>query len=208
MSDIIYLSLNQNTEVYKKDVLLKQLGTVYCSNKDIEKRCSELQVMHINKDEHVRITCSVMDVIELILAKEEDVQVMNLGESDFIIDYQPKAVKVGLWDWVKTIFVCVVIFFGGAFAIMAFNNDCSVSEIFSQIYMVVLGEKPEGASIVELSYSIGIPIGIMVFFNHFRKKQMSKDPTPLEVQMRSYESAVNDAIIKNAERKERGIDIT
>ena len=35
---------------------------------------------------------------------------------------------------------------------------------------------------------------------------MAKDPTPIEVQMRNYESEVNEAIIRNAERKEKGID--
>lgn len=206
MSEVIYLNLRQNSEVYCQDVFLKDLGSVWSANKDVENRCNEIKVMHIDKKEHVRITCSTIDIIELILTAEPKMQVTNLGENDIIIDYQPKPRKIGLWDWIKTIFVCFTLFFGAAFAIMTFNNDCSVSDAFAQIYKLVMGSEAEGASIIEASYSVGIPIGIILFFNHFSKKSMAKDPTPIEVQMRNYESEVNEAIIKNAERKEKGID--
>lgn len=208
MSEVIYLNLRQNSEVYRQDVFLKDLGSVFCNDKEVVDRCNEIKVMHIDKKEHVRITCSVMDVIELILNEEPKRQVTNLGETDIIIDYQPKARKIGLWDWIKTLFVCFTLFFGGAFAIMTFNNECSVSDAFSQIYKLTMGKEAEGASIMEASYSVGLPIGIILFFNHFSKKNMAKDPTPIEVQMRNYETDVNEAIIKNAERKEKGIDTT
>lgn len=208
MNKIIYLNLRQNSEVNTKDVFIKDLGCVWCSDKDIEKECREIKVMHIDKKEHARLTYSVMDIIELILTDIQDAQVTNLGETDIIIDYQPDKKKIGVWDWVKTIFVCFMVFFGGAFAIMTFNNDCSVSEAFAQIYKLVMGHEAEGASIIEAAYSIGLPIGIIVFFNHFSKKGKENDPTPIEVQMRNYETDVNDAIIKNAERKESGIDIS
>lgn len=206
MSEIIYLNLRQNSEVYRQDVFLKDLGSVCCSDKDIENKCLGIKVVHIDKKEHVRITYSVLDIIELILSDVSGTHVTNLGETDIIIDYQPKPKKTGLWDWIKTIFVCFTVFFGGAFAIMTFNNDCSVSEAFAQIYKLVMGCEAEGASVIEAAYSVGLPIGILIFFNHFSKKSMAKDPTPIEVQMRNYESEVNEAIIKNAERKEKGID--
>ncbi len=206
MSEVIYLNLRQNSEVYCQDVFLKDLGSVWCTDKNVENKCNAIKVMHIDKKEHVRITCSVMDIIELILTAHPKLQVTNLGEVDIIIDYQPKPRKIGLWDWLKTIFVCFTLFFGAAFAIMTFNNDCSVSDAFAQMYKLVMGSESEGASIIEASYSIGIPLGIILFFNHFSKKNMAKDPTPIEVQMRNYETDVNDAIIKNAEREERGID--
>ncbi|MBQ9886406.1 MAG: stage V sporulation protein AA [Lachnospiraceae bacterium] len=206
MSMNIYLSLRQNSEVYSKDVLLKDLGSIWCEDKEVEQACKNINIMHIDKDEHVRIPCSVMDIIEAVLKDGEGIRVVNLGETDFIIDYQPSRKRSRLWEWLKTIFVCFTVFFGGAFAIMAFNNDCSVSDSFAEIYRLVMGKEADGPSVIEASYSLGLPVGIIVFFNHFSKKGAKKDPTPIEVQMRNYEAAVNDAIIKNAEREERGID--
>ena len=60
---------------------------------------------------------------------------------------------------------------------------------------------------MEISYSIGISIGILVFFNHFGKKRFSVDPTPMEVQMRVYENDIQTTLIENAARKEKEIDV-
>ena len=72
---------------------------------------------------------------------------------------------------------------------------------------LVMGNPATGGSILEISYSIGIPIGIIVFFNHFSKIKINSDPTPLQVQLRLYEQDENTAIIKNASREKKTIDV-
>ena len=60
----------------------------------------------------------------------------------------------------------------------------------------------------EVGYSIGLPVGILLFFNHFTSWKFSLDPTPLEVEMRLYEENVNKTLIQNEERKEDDIDVS
>ena len=90
---------------------------------------------------------------------------------------------------------------------MAFNNDVSVTKLFSQLYEFMIGTKPEGISILEVSYSVGIAIGILMFFNHFGKKKFTVDPTPLEVQMRTYENDIQDTLVENASRRGKTLDV-
>ena len=66
--------------------------------------------------------------------------------------------------------------------------------------------KPQGSTILELNYSIGLTIGILLFFNHFGKKRFSVDPTPLEVQMRTYENEIQTTLVENASRKGKELD--
>ena len=54
---------------------------------------------------------------------------------------------------------------------------------------------------MEISYSMGLAIGIVVFFNHIGGRRITKDPTPIEVEMAIYEKEVNDALIKTADRE-------
>ena len=125
----------------------------------------------------------------------------------FIIDYEPKVRRIGAADWVKTAAVCLIVFFGAAFAIMTFNNDGSVAEIFKDVYYLVMNEESDGITVLEVGYSIGLLAGVLIFFNHFGKRKLTTDPTPIEVQMRIYEDEVDTTIIKNASRKESGIDV-
>ena len=58
-----------------------------------------------------------------------------------------------------------------------------------------------------MTYSIGIIIGILVFFNHFGRKRFSVDPTPMEVEMRLYENDIQTTLVENYSRKGKEVDV-
>lgn len=74
-------------------------------------------------------------------------------------------------------------------------------DIFDDIYFTVLKERPGKVNILEISYSIGLAAGIILFFNHIGGRRITKDPTPIEVSMRNYERDVNQALIETADRE-------
>ena len=84
---------------------------------------------------------------------------------------------------------------------MAFNNDVGGTELFGQIYEQVTGKKSDGFTVLEITYAIGLTVGILVFFNHFGKKRFTADPTPMEIQMRIYENDIQTTLVENASRK-------
>ena len=203
----VYLKPEKNSEVHDKDVFLSQAAKVWCRDKALESKCKAIKLMTIHDEKENRYVCSVLDVVEKIQKLDANAEVTNLGEMDFIIDYQPKVRRIGAADWVKTAAVCLIVFFGAAFAIMTFNNVGSVAEIFQDVYYLVMNEESDGMSVLEVGYSIGLLAGVLIFFNHFGKRKLTTDPTPIEVQMRIYEDEVDTTIIKNASRKESGIDV-
>ena len=204
----LYLKLNEISEVHEKSVYLKDVAQLYCDDKPTLNRCQALKIKTIHQEKDKRYVENVLEVIEKIHEMDVSIQVTNLGETDFIIDYQKSKSPKYLWQWTKTWFVCIVCFFGAAFAIMTFNNDASVGDVFKEVYKIVMGRESDGFTILELSYSIGLMLGIVLFFNHFSVWKLSTDPTPLEVEMRLYEDNISKTLIQNDGRKESGIDVT
>lgn len=74
-------------------------------------------------------------------------------------------------------------------------------------YELVTGQESNGFTVMEIMYSVGIAVGIIVFYNHFGGKRITKDPTPIEVQMRLYEDDVNTTLVEGCNRKETSIDV-
>ena len=203
----LYLKLNEISEVHEKSVYLKDVAQLYCDDKPTLNRCQALKIKTIHQEKDKRYVENVLEVIEKIHEMDVSIQVTNLGETDFIIDYQKSKSPKYLWQWTKTWFVCIVCFFGAAFAIMTFNNDANVRDVFQELYRLVTGTDAQGTTILDLTYSIGLALGIITFFNHFAKWKISTDPTPLEVEMRLYEDNISKTLIQNDGRKEQGIDI-
>ncbi|MBQ7797299.1 MAG: stage V sporulation protein AA [Lachnospiraceae bacterium] len=214
-SETVYIKLSQITEVYEPDVYLKDIAEVHCQNKAVEARVKSLKVTKFKEPgaksmrKHVAVYVgSVMDLLTQVENLEKNVQINSLGESDFVIKYRPDAGGTKVFQWVKTAVVAAVAFCGAAFAIMTFNNDASVTDVFGNLYRLVMGAESDGLTILELSYSIGLALGILVFFNHFASWKITVDPTPIEVEMRIYEDNLDKTLIQNHGRKERGIDVT
>ncbi len=204
----VYLNVKEITEVRTKKVQLKDVADLWCEDSHLANRLNALTIKTIREDKDWRYVESVLDIIRLISETAPGTQVNSVGKVDYIIDYHRPKRPSYAWEWLKTLFVCAVCFFGAAFAIMTFNNDVDVTKVFGEIYYVVTGQQSDGFTILEVSYSVGLAVGIMGFFNHFSKWKINTDPTPLEVEMRLYEDNISKTLIQNAGRKESGIDVT
>lgn len=145
-----------------------------------------------------------------VLSHFPDVVVIPHGESDCVVEFvnpQKKDGKNTFWQKCKVFLVCLICLFGGAFSIMAFHNDISITNIFMEFYEFVTGNESSGFTLLEISYSIGLLVGILVFYNHIGKKKIMPEPTPIEVSMRNYERDMDEAIVKRWEREGKKIDV-
>ncbi|GAA4291941.1 hypothetical protein GCM10023142_26930 [Anaerocolumna aminovalerica] len=205
-NEYLYIKVDKNSMAKNKVVYLEDIAKLYSTDTDKINILKKQVVLTIKDNKPIKCVFSILKIIEIIHSIYPDVQVINLGESDFIIQYQPKKERQIL-KYLKIVMVSLIIFFGSAFAIMTFNEDASVEEVFKKIYELIMGSEKEGGTILEISYSIGIPIGIIVFYNHFSKVKLSNDPTPLKVQMRVYEEELDKTLIANASREDKIIDV-
>ncbi len=100
----------------------------------------------------------------------------------------------------------LISFFGTAFTIMAFHNDIGIHDVFGRLYELIMGQTSNGFTTLEVTYSLGLAVGITLFFNHIGGRRITTDPTPIEVEMRVYEKDVDDTLIETADREGKTID--
>ncbi len=203
----VYLKGDTNVEMQTTSVTLGDIVEIECTNSQIAAKLKCLKILKIPPGKQKRYVVSILKIIEKIHEEYPSVEIQNMGAQDIIVTYEPMQKHNQLLVCGKVFLVMVIVFIGAAFSIMAFNNDVDVSRLFSQIYGLVMGRPKKGYTILEASYSIGIVIGILAFFNHFGKKRFSVDPTPLEVEMRMYETEIQTTLIENYARKEQELDV-
>ena len=203
---VLYLKAQQNAEVMDRRVCVKDIASLYCADDKISAKAKSLKVHQFGEKEKKRQAVSILWVIELIERECPGVSVENIGENATLIELVDVKRHKGPVQMLKLVFVSMISFFGTGFTIMAFHNDISINKIFSRIYEMVMGHPSDGYSILEVSYSIGLAAGIILFFNHIGGRRITKDPTPIEVEMRIYETDVNKALIETADREGKTIE--
>jgi stage V sporulation protein AA len=207
MKVIIYVKAGQNVMVYKKELVLKDVVKLYAADKKRVIKLENEPFYMISEMSQKKTMFSILKVYEAIHRVYPGAEIINIGESDFIVEYKNGPDVNKIKEYLKVAFVCLISFFGAAFTIMTFNEDVSVAAVFDKLYELVLGKTKEGGSILEFFYALGLPIGILAFYNHFRRKESQNDPTPIQVEMRSYEEEINSAMIKNASREGETVDV-
>ncbi len=206
MKKTLYLKIEQCIQVPKRDVTIADVAKLECTEQTIVNRLKTEKLFSMDSKKHSRRIVSVLFVIEKIHEIYPELEVQNLGEPDFIVSYHPKKQALIL-EKIKIAFVCAVSFFGSMFAMMTFNEDVSTRDSFAKLYTWVMGYEPSGITILEITYSIGVSVGIIVFFNHIGKKYLTDEPSPVEVEMADYEQQINLTMIKQVGRKGKEADV-
>lgn len=203
-ADTLYLKLEQNVRIFRCPPRLGEIARILCAEKAVEDRVKKLEFPMEKPPGDGRFAFSVTDVIQVIQKEYPQLTVCSVGEPDFILTVERKKKAGKGWDWCKTFLVCLLSFFGAAFSIMAFNNDVGITQLFHQLYRQFTGEESGGFTVLEITYSLGVGLGILIYFNHFSRRKKTADPSPLEVKMRSYEKEVNAALLEEQGRKQEG----
>ena len=115
------------------------------------------------KQRESRLVGNVVEIIQQIEREIPGDIGAESGETDYVIHYQPPRRRRLFRQWCKTLFVCPICFFGAAFAIMTFNNDANVLDVFRKIYEITTRQASDGTTPLEVGYSIGLPVGILLF---------------------------------------------
>ena len=202
----VYLKCERNVEVQAQDVLLSDIATLRCPDEVLSARLKALKLHHFKKDETKRCVISALKLVELMEKECRDISVQIVGEPDVLVEWISVNRHKGWQQWLKTAFGCVISFFGTAFTIMAYHNDVGINEVFTEVYKIVMNREPQGLNALEVSYSVGLAAGIIIFFNHIGGRRLTKDPTPIEVSIRQYEEDVDKALIAQAGREGREED--
>ncbi len=202
----IYIKPAEKVQIVgKREVFLRDVAEILLSGQTAGE-AERLAVFQIPEERKRTYLISVVDLIRVLNQKYPNATVNNVGEMDILIEYLPQAEgHRPLWLWAKVAFVALVLFVGASTTIMCFHSDTQLPLIFENMYYLFFGENKEVPKLLSIPYSIGLGIGIIVFFNHFSRLTLTQDPTPIEIEMTTYEKETNASVIDHLnQRRGRG----
>jgi len=166
---------------------------------DVADKVNQMSLLSIPQDNEKKKSylVSVTDIIKKIKKAYPEYTVNNVGEIDTLVQYASEKSRDRPWlKWLRVAFVMLVLFVGSSTAIMSFHNDGQMPRIFETYYRIFYGVERDNPRIISIPYSIGLALGIFVFYNHFMGKKITDDPTPIEVEMEIYENDVTDTVVE------------
>lgn len=202
----IYVSLKQSISTDKKNIRLKDIADLSCYDKDTEASIGNIIVWSFYSKGADRKIISMINVVDCLYKYfaeniHDEPDIFCMGEENIIIEHEGRKEKKYI-DISKTFMVSVIVFFGSAFAIMSFHEDIGIEDLFVRICGMLGLVKENDIKIFGVAYSIGLSLGILIFYKQLRRSKI-KEPTPLAMEMMDYEEKFDSTIISEEGRMEK-----
>ncbi|MGG3891820.1 stage V sporulation protein AA [Metabacillus fastidiosus] len=194
MEKTLYLRLRHRIQASPNEVITIGKIAQVVGNREWAEQIKKIIVRHVNSSDKNIVVLDVMAVVNEIHKLDEEINVQTIGPSQTIIEvvYEKKKISPFLFG-----IVWLLLFVGSGLAIMNFHEDVSMQQVHTRIYKMITGETNEQPLLLQIPYSIGLGLGMILFFNHLFKKRFNEEPSPLEVEMFNYQMDLDHYVAMN-----------
>ncbi|WP_279401535.1 stage V sporulation protein AA [Piscibacillus salipiscarius] len=166
MAQVIYLRLKPKQVVnIDQQIYLKDLAWISTNDDEVKKKLSTLYLHTVSKNDQTYKVFDLFTIIEKVHTLYPEYEIESVGATQAIlVIYQPKPKIFPLY----VLFIWLLLFVGAAMAIMNFHFDVSMEEVQSTLHEMISSDQ-ENRSVLwlQIPYSIGLGLGMILFFNHF-----------------------------------------
>lgn len=198
MAETIYLRMRHRIQKKSNDrIFLKDLAQIIATD-ELLSTLKNVCLYHISAQDKNIIIIDSTQVIREIKRLDKEVDIQLIGPPQTIIEVVFEKRKVTLPFF---ILVWLLLFIGSGLTIMNFHEDVSMQTVHQRVYKMITGKEVEKPLIFQIPYSIGLGLGMVIFFNHVFKKRLNEEPSPLEVEVFNYQQSLDQYMIMH-ENKE------
>lgn len=197
---VVYVRLRRRVLVRPESlIMLGQVARLVTDTPDTEQRLSSLPLHQIVPDDGNMIVIDMLQVVKAVRQMLPGTTVETFGEPHVLVEVaQPDTFKPRLF---MLVLAWVLLFFGSGMALMNFHADVNMPQVQKRITELITGKPERHPWLFQIPYSLGVGLGMLLFFNRLLPKKMLDEPNPLEVEMFMYQENVNHYIITEEYRK-------
>lgn len=193
----VFLNLREKVTLENAEsVLLKDLADVSAEEKI--KQGLENMVYPINADGRENILIPAISIISFVKKNMHNIDLVVMGATDIAVNFTYRGANEDRYKILRVVLVCFLLFIGSITAIVNFHSDVDMKQAHKVIYRVITGIETDKLLLIQIPYSLGIGVGMSVFFNHVFGRKINKEPTPLEMEVYAYQRNVDEYIKNNS----------
>ena len=191
---ILYLRLRRKISVHTKTIItLKDVAHVSINDQHLEE-LKGIPLYQVSKKDEEYVVIDSFHIVRFIQEYDPEITVEILGTTETIVQIKTMKKRVSI---LFVCFVWLVLFIGAAMTIVNFHYDVSMQEVHQKLHFTFTGTYEKYPLIIQIPYSIGLGVGMVLFLNHWFKKRFNEEPSPLELELFQYKRSVDDYIAHN-----------
>ncbi|MFB9277287.1 stage V sporulation protein AA [Cohnella cellulosilytica] len=198
-SGTVYVRMRRRAVVRPGAVV--RLGDVarLVADRRLQQRLEQLPLHKVAAGDGNLLLIDMLQVVQAIREAEPGTVIETFGEPHVLLEISPagevKPRKIML------VLAWLLLFFGSGMAMMNFHADVNMPAVQRRITELITGKDGAHPWLFQIPYSLGVGLGMLLFFDRLLRKRLNDEPNPLEVEMFMYQENVNHYVITEEYRK-------
>ncbi|HLQ97516.1 MAG TPA: stage V sporulation protein AA [Candidatus Dormibacteraeota bacterium] len=191
MEEIVYIRFKKSIQVEGlEEIKLKDIALISTNSKH-KSALEKTKIYQITEKDHNIIIIDSFFVIDYLNKQNENLEFQPIGPVQTIIRVEQSQKKTSIF---MVACVWLILFIGTAMTIMNFHYDVSMQEVQQKLHYLLTGNENEFPLWIQIPYSFGLGVGMILFLNHWFKKKINEEPSPLEVELFNYQQDLDKYI--------------
>ncbi|RDY22617.1 hypothetical protein CHF27_012440 [Romboutsia maritimum] len=176
--------------INKKNIYIKDVYCIYPN--EYEKSINNICLRSYDKNNLKYDVIHLGEIIQAIKNKLPEVHISFLKPEDTIIFFDN--CKKDRSKYIRVFLVSVVVLLGSIMGIMNFHADVNMIESQLKLVNVITGDGKSYLSYFQVPYSLGIGLGVALFFNKFIPTYAKDEPSPMDLKMVSLNKEITNQL--------------
>lgn len=193
MEKTVFVKLRHRVQVKPQAVVaVGDVAQIIANDLNVAEQLKAVPIYKIQPSDKNIVIIDVMKVVRAMVETNDKLDVQVIGPAQTIVEVVEQKRS---FSTVYFLLIWLLLFVGSAMAIMNFHEDVSMQEVHQHLYEMITGKKIEKPLLLQIPYSLGLGIGMILFFNHVFRKRINEEPSPLEVEMFNYQQSLDQYVI-------------
>ncbi|WEK55634.1 MAG: stage V sporulation protein AA [Candidatus Cohnella colombiensis] len=198
---IVYVRLRRRIVVKPNTVItLGQVARIV-TTPALATKLNLIRLLQVTDKDGNLVLIDMLQIVQAIREAVPRIVIESFGEPHVLLEVTNSGdIKPRKW---LLVLVWLLLFFGSGMAMMNFHADVNMPAVQMRITELITGHRTEHPWLFQIPYSLGVGLGMLLFFNRLLRLRHQDEPTPLEVEMFMYQENVNHFVITEEYRKKQ-----
>ena len=173
-----------------QNIYLKDIYCIY--PKEYEEKIGNICIRTYEKKDSNYDVIHIGEVIDEVKKKISTAHITFLKTDDIVIFFND--IKKDRTKYLRVLLVSIVVLMGSVMGIMNFHADVNMVQSQSTMVNALTKNPKKYLPYFQIPYSIGIGVGVALFFNKFIPTYAKNEPSPLDLKMKSLNKEIENEL--------------
>lgn len=188
---IVYIRMKRKIQATSRQWIMLQDVAQISSPHPWQTELKSIKLHQLTKQDQTYKVLDSFHIISHLQQAYPQLEFQLSGSPETVVQVEEQKKK---FVHVRLVVAWIILFVGTAMTIINFHYDVSMQEVHQKLHLLLTGDFASHPLWLQIPYSVGLGLGMILFLNHWFQKKINEEPSPLDIELFTYQRDLDQYI--------------